>query len=91
MHVDVLAVERRLIDLEIARVHDEPARRLNRHRDAVGHAVRHADELDRERADRYRVARLHSHVSRPAHRARALQLRLDQRQRERRAVDRTAT
>jgi hypothetical protein len=51
MEIEVLSVERRLIDLEITRVHDDADRRLDRQRDTVGHAVRDANELDRERAD----------------------------------------
>ena len=67
MDVDVLAVERRLVDLEIARVQHDAARRLDRHRHAVGHAVRHADELERERPDRDPLARLHPHEPRRRH------------------------
>ena len=86
--VEVLAVDRRLIDLEVAGVDDDADRRVDRQRHAVRHAVRDADELDRERADRHAVAR-----AAPARAARAVeavlaQLRLDQRQRQRRAVDR---
>ena len=58
VEVDVLAVERRLIDLEVAGVDHHAARRLDRQRHAVGHAVRDAQELDRERADRDALARL---------------------------------
>ena len=43
----MLAVDRRLIDLEVAGVDDDADRRVNRQRHAVGHAVRDADELDR--------------------------------------------
>ena len=49
VHVEVLAVERRLIDLEVAGVNHDAARRVDRQRHAVGHAVRDAEELDRER------------------------------------------
>ena len=45
--VEVLAVDRRLIDLEVAGVDDDADRRVDGQRDAVRHAVRHADELDR--------------------------------------------
>ena len=55
MQVEVLAVERRLIDLEVAGVDDHAARRVDRQRQAVRHAVRDAQELDRERADRRRA------------------------------------
>ena len=57
MHVEMLAVDRRLVDLEVARMDQRSDRRVNRQRHAVGHAVRHADELDFERADRHAVAR----------------------------------
>ena len=90
MHVHVLAVERRLIDLEISRVQHQPARRLDRHRHAVGHAVRHPDELERERPDRDAVVRLHPHEPRGGVQTVLLQLGLDQGQRERRTVDRAA-
>ena len=61
MDVEMLAVERRLIDLEVAGVDDDAERRVNRQRHAVGHAVRDADELDRERADRDPIARSYRH------------------------------
>ena len=63
--IDVLAVERRLIDLEVAGVHDHAARRLDGQRDAVGHAVRDAQELDDERADGDALARLDAHQPSP--------------------------
>ena len=84
--VDVLAVERRLIDLEVARVDDRPCRRVDDDRDAVRHAVRDAQELEPERADRHRLAR----ANRPQPIARLdavlLELRLDEREGERRPV-----
>ena len=58
MQIERLAVERRLIDLEVAGVEQHALRRPHDHRDTVGHAVRDADELERERADRNRRARL---------------------------------
>ena len=63
-------------------------RRVNRQRDAVGHAVRDADELDLERADRHALARPHRDEAVRAVEAVLAQLRLDERQRQRRAVDR---
>ena len=65
VEVEVLAVERRLVDLEIAGVDDDAVRRGDRQRDAVGHAVRDAQELDRERADRDALARPHRHQPSP--------------------------
>ncbi len=58
--IDVLAVERRLVDLEVPRVDHDAARRLDRDRHAVRDAVRHAQELDRERSDLHPIARTHS-------------------------------
>ena len=46
VEVEVLAVERRLVDLEVAGVDHDAARRLDRQRHAVRHAVRDAQELD---------------------------------------------
>ena len=61
VEVDVLAVEGRLVDLEIARMEERPGWRVQRDRDAVRHAVRDADELDVGRADRHAVSRLYRH------------------------------
>ena len=86
--VDVLAIERRLIDLEVAGVDDHAARRLDRDRDAVRHAVRDAQELERERPTCTR-SRGRTRRSRAATRLIVLlELRFDERQRQRRAVDR---
>ena len=85
----MLAVDRRLIDLEVAGVHDDADRRVNRQRHAVGHAVRHADEFHRERADRDAVVRPHGNEVHGIREAVFLQLGFDERQRERGAVDRT--
>ena len=57
--VDVLAVDRRLVDLEVSGVNDHAVRRLDGQRDAVRDAVRDAEKLDRERADGDPLARLH--------------------------------
>ena len=51
VQIEVLAVERRLVHLEVAGVHDRAGRRVDRQRHAVGNAVRDAQELDLERAD----------------------------------------
>ena len=45
------AVDRRVVDLVVACVHDPAAGRVDRDRDRVRNRVRHADELDPERAD----------------------------------------
>ena len=63
VQVELLAVDRRLVDLEIARVDERADRRVNRQRDAVRHAVRHANELDLERPDGHAVARTDRHQS----------------------------
>ena len=87
VEVEVLAVERRLVHLEVAGVNDDAGRRVQRQGDAVRHAVRHADELDLNRADRDPIAgtdRLKAIVGiDPV----LLELRPDERQRERRSVD----
>ncbi len=89
MKVEVLAVERRLVDLEIARVDHRPHRRSDRHRERIRDAVRHPDELDRQVADRHPFARLHRHQAVRRVDAVALELRPGQRERQRRAVDRS--
>ena len=82
----MLAVDRRLVDLEVARVDDDAGRRVNRQRDAIGDAVRHADEFDFERPDGHAVARPHGLQLVRAVEAVFDELRLDERQRERCAV-----
>ena len=57
--VERLAIERRLVELEVSGMHDDTRRRVDGHRDAVRHAVRHPDELERHIAHRHRVTRLH--------------------------------
>ena len=54
VQVERLAAERRLIDLEVAGVDQHALRRADRHRHAVRHAVRDADELDLKGPDRER-------------------------------------
>ena len=89
MHVEVLAVDRRLIDLEVARVHERAGRRVNRQRDAVGHAVRDAQELDLAVADANALPRLNG--NQPVARIDAVLVELgpQQRERQRRAVHRS--
>ncbi len=86
--VEMFAVDGRLVDLEIAGVDDDADRRVNRQRDAVGDAVRHADELDLERPDPHAIAWLDRNERMRAGEPVLLQLRLDERQRQRRAVHR---
>ncbi len=85
--VEMLAVDRRLIDLEVAGVDDDAERRMNGQRHAVGHAVRDADEFDRERTDVTR-SRGRTGTSSGVAKAVLAQLGLDQREGQRRAVDR---
>ena len=50
-HIGLEAVDRRVVELPVARVEDEPGGRRDRKADGVGNRVRHADELDPERAE----------------------------------------
>ena len=59
MHVDTLAIDRRLVNLEIAGMDDHAVRGLDRQRDAVRDAVGDAEKLDGEGADRDALARPH--------------------------------
>ena len=83
-------VERRLVDLEVARVQDRAERRVDRDRHPVGDRVRHAQEPHRERPDGGRpLARRDRRAS--SHEVGhlvLLELALQQRQRERGPVDR---
>ena len=84
----MLAVARRLIDLEIARVDNDAGRRVDRERHAVGNAVGDADELDRERSDGDALPWPYGDQL-VAVQAVLFELRLDERERQRRAVDRS--
>ena len=88
MDVDTLAVDRGLIDLEVAGVNDHAVGRLDRERDAVGDAVGDAEELDRERADRDSVARPDRFQPSSSLVIAFIELGLDERERQRCAVDR---
>jgi hypothetical protein len=88
MEIEMLAVDRGLIDLEIAGVDDRADRRRDRQRHAVGHAVRHPDEFDGQRPDGDGVARLDRLQAIAGADAVLFELRLDQRQGHRRAVHR---
>ena len=65
-----------------------PTGRRDGQRDTVGHAVGHADELDRERPNRHALSRLDDLEPVSGIDAVLLELGLDERQRHRRAVDR---
>ena len=86
--IEMLAVERRLVDLEIAGVDDDACRGVDRQSDAVRDAVRDANELDLEGADGDPLRRSQRGQSRAGHVDAVFdQLGLDQRERQRRAVD----
>ena len=89
MQIEVLSVDRRLIDLEIAGVHDRADGRRDRERDAVRHAVRDADELDAERANRDALPRLDGLQPIAGIDAVLFELGLDEGECHRRAVDRS--
>ena len=84
-----LAVERRVIDLEVAGVDQHARRRVDGQRQAVRHAVRDAQALDRERPHLHAFARRHRLEPSADVDAVLLEAILDQRQRQSRAVDRT--
>jgi hypothetical protein len=88
MHVEVRAVDRCLVDLEVPGVDDDPGWRVNRQRHAVRHAVRDADEFDLERSDRHALSRLDRNQFVLVVDAVFLEFRFDQRQGQRRAVNR---
>src|SRR5882672_65103 len=88
VHVEVLAVDRGLIDLEIAGVYDDAGGRMDRQRDAVRYAVRDADEFDREWADAQALPRPDRNEL-AAVDAVFLELRLDQGERQGCCVQRT--
>ncbi len=72
VEIEGLAVERRLVDLEVAGVHDRSDGRVNSHGQAVGNAVRHPQELDAKRADRDAIHAVRPARADPARRCRAL-------------------
>src|SRR6266566_8248414 len=51
VHIERGAVHRRVVDLEVAGVEDNPERRADRERDAIDRAVSDADEFDFIRSD----------------------------------------
>ena len=87
MHVERLAIKRRLINLVAAGMHDDAGRRVNRHRETVRHAVGDPDELQGHLADGDRVARRDR--AQPVARIQTMLLegRCHERQRERRGVN----
>ena len=59
VRIDVLSIERRLVKLEVARVHHGTDSAVDGERDAVRHAVGDADELNLEGTDRDALPRRH--------------------------------
>ncbi len=88
MKIEVLAVDGRLIDLEVARVDEGPDRTVNGHRNAVGHAVGHPNELHLQLADAYPIAGLDSDEPALGFEAMLPELLCHELQGQRRAVDR---
>ena len=88
MEVELLAVDRGLVDLEVAGVDQHAERRVDGQPDAVRHAVRDAQELDLERADLDDVLRPDGPEGVVGEIV-FVELGADERQRQRRAVDRT--
>jgi hypothetical protein len=86
MNVEMLSVDGCLIDLEVSCVHDRPGRRVNRHRHAVGDAVRHTQEFDFAVADANPLARPDSDEAFARIDPVFFELGLDQRKRQRGAV-----
>ena len=81
-------VQRRLVDLEVARVQDAPVRGVDDHRHAVRDRVRHAQEPHGEWPDGRRSFPRRHHVEFTAIRHAVLfELALEQRERECRPVD----
>ncbi len=80
VQVEVLAVDRRLVDLEVAGEEHHADRAGDGDGHAVGHAVRDADELEGERADGHRLARGHRRQTVAGVDAVLFELGLDERQ-----------
>ena len=86
--IGALAVDRRVVDLEVARVQDRALVGVQRDGDGVGDRVRDADELGLERADLHRLAaRVDLDQLRVVAHAVLVELRLDQAERQPRAPD----
>jgi hypothetical protein len=88
MQIEGLVIERRRIDLEIARVNHHPERRRDRQCDAVDCRVRHMNELDPEGAGLDDLLGLDRFQPRLLRKLMFLETALDQSQGEGGAVDR---
>ena len=80
--VGLEAVDGRVVELPVARVDDPAGRRLENDRDAVRNRVRHADEVQRERADLDLLPGLGLLQLRRRSQAMLVELRLDQAERQ---------
>jgi len=86
--VDRLPVERRVVDLKVAGMHDQPRRRVDGVADRVGNGVVHVEGLRRDRAEREAIPRLHGMQRHFLGEAARPEAPLDQPARQRRGVDR---
>src|SRR5262249_39271309 len=64
--VKVLAIDWRLVDLEVTSVDDHAARRFTHDRDTIRHAVGDAEKLQGKRANLHPLAWTHTSQPRPA-------------------------
>ena len=87
VEVEMLTIDRRLVDLEVAGVKHDAHRRRDGERHAVGHAVRDAEKLDGEGPDRDALPGLDRFQPLLRFDAVLFELRLDERERHRGAVD----
>ena len=85
--IEQRAVHRRVVDFEIAAVHDDARRRANRERDRVGRRMRDANRLDRERPRLERMARLNRPQINPLVELRISQAPARERERDVGAID----
>ena len=86
--VRLQTVDRGVVELVVAGVHDPARGRLEHDRDGVRNRVRHADERDAERPDLSgRVVRVHLAKLRGTKQAVLVELRLDEAEREPRGPD----
>ena len=89
LDIERFTVQRRLVEFVISRVYDDPGRRVNRNRHAVGDTMGDPDELELHRPGRDRVPG--RDLTQAVGRVQPMffEFRTDQRQGERRPVDRT--
>ncbi len=88
VQVEGLAIRRGEVDLEVAGVHNQPDRRVDRQRHAVHQRVRHVDRQDRERPNRKAASRHNLDQVRIVKQTMLFELPFEQRERELRAINR---